>query len=110
MKFTPAAPPGTSPEDTRPACGSPPLGDSILMTSAPHSASTAPEIGTNVQAATSTTRIPASTSFNGAILETGVLAVAERVVLGYGNADYRCPHNHHRNTRGRPDHVARRAV
>src|SRR5262245_35553090 len=61
MKFT-SPPPGTRPEEMSPRCGSPVCGCSILMTSAPHSASTAPEMGTNVHAATSTTRIPASTS------------------------------------------------
>src|SRR5262245_19904532 len=61
MKFT-SPPPGTSPEEIRPRCGSTVCGCSILMTSAPHSASTAPEMGTNVHAATSTTRIPANTS------------------------------------------------
>ena len=43
----------------RARCGSP-LGGSILMTSAPRSASTAPAAGTNVQLATSTTRTPLS--------------------------------------------------
>src|SRR5581483_8532154 len=48
---------------TRPRCGSPPSRGSTLMTSAPHSASTAPAAGTNVQAATSTILTPARTSF-----------------------------------------------
>jgi len=43
------------------------------MTSAPHSDSTAPEIGTNVQLATSTTRMPASTSFIGPLTLLAVI-------------------------------------
>src|SRR5438445_4238137 len=54
----PLSPPGTRPDDTRPRCGSPPSGCSILSTSAPHSARTAPAAGTNVHDASSTTRIP----------------------------------------------------
>src|SRR6185437_3719615 len=45
---------------TRPRCGSPPTRGSILITSAPHSASTAPAAGTNVHTAASKTRIPSS--------------------------------------------------
>ena len=58
MWLTPPGPDGTRPEVTKPRCGSPVSGCSILMTSAPHSARTAPAIGTYVQAATSTTRMP----------------------------------------------------
>src|SRR6476620_8767677 len=43
-----------------PRCGSPVTACSILMTSAPHSASTAPADGTNPYMATSRTRIPSS--------------------------------------------------
>src|SRR5438477_7310030 len=44
-----------------PRCGSPVTGCSTLMTSAPHSASTAPAAGTYVHDATSTTRTPSMT-------------------------------------------------
>src|ERR1044071_481134 len=50
--------PGITPLDTRPRCGSPVSGCSTLITSAPQSASTAPAAGTNVHAASSTTRTP----------------------------------------------------
>src|SRR5215510_12376178 len=59
MKLKP--PFGTRPEVTRPRCGSPVFGCSILITSAPQSASTAPAEGTNHHCATSITRTPAST-------------------------------------------------
>src|SRR4029453_18414737 len=60
MKFTPRAPNGTRPEVISPRCGSPVTGCSILMTSAPQSTSTDPPEGTNIQLATSMTRIPSS--------------------------------------------------
>src|SRR5207248_8178251 len=61
MKLAPPAARGTSPEVTRPRWGSPVAGCSTLMTSAPHSARTAPAAGTNVHDATSTTRTPSMT-------------------------------------------------
>src|SRR5262245_52067222 len=54
------------PELMSPRCGSPPCGCSILMTSAPHSAMTAPAAGTNVHAASSITRTPS----NGLLMHT----------------------------------------
>src|SRR6058998_1656029 len=60
MKLTPPVG-GTRPEVTSPRCGSPLVGCSILITSAPQSASTAPAAGTNHHCATSTTRTPART-------------------------------------------------
>src|SRR5215831_3256209 len=56
MKLKP--PCGSSPDVTRPRCGSPVFGCSILMTSAPQSARIAPADGTNHHCATSSTRIP----------------------------------------------------
>src|SRR5437867_910947 len=61
MKLTPPVG-GTRPEVTSPRCGSPLVGCSILITSAPQSASTAPAAGTNHHCATSTTRTPVRTS------------------------------------------------
>src|SRR3954454_6547406 len=58
----PLLPPPIIPEVMSPRCGSPVVGCSILMTSAPQSASTAPAAGTNVHVATSMTRTPARTS------------------------------------------------
>ncbi len=46
MWATPPGPVGTRPEAARPRWGSPLSGCSILMTSAPHSAKTAPATGT----------------------------------------------------------------
>src|SRR5262245_27980723 len=60
MKLTPPVG-GKNPAVTSPRCGSPVTGCSILITSAPQSASTAPEDGTNHHCATSITRTPAST-------------------------------------------------
>src|SRR5262245_2867612 len=60
MKLTPPVG-GKNPAVTRPRCGSPVTGCSILITSAPQSASTAPDDGTNHHCATSITRTPAST-------------------------------------------------
>src|SRR5207244_2298104 len=60
MKLTPPVG-GTRPEVTSPRCGSPLAGCSILITSAPQSASTAPAAGTNHHCATSTTRTPCRT-------------------------------------------------
>src|SRR5262249_17500195 len=59
--FRPDAP-GMSPEVTRPRIGSPKRGCSIFTTSAPQSPRTVAAEGTKPQSATSSTRIPASTS------------------------------------------------
>src|SRR2546427_11875458 len=67
MKLTPPVG-GARPEGTSPRCGSPLVGCSILITSAPQSASTAPAAGTNHQCATSTTRTPCRTSLIGGAL------------------------------------------
>ena len=79
-KLTASGPPGTSPEAMRPRWGSPPSGRSILRTSAPHSASTAPAAGTKVQAASSTTRIP-SIGF----IASSSLAYRGAVQLGFSS-------------------------
>src|SRR4029453_15334466 len=60
-KLRPDAP-GIRPDVTRPRIGSPKRGCSILTTSAPQSPSTVAAEGTKPQSATSTTRMPASTS------------------------------------------------
>src|SRR2546425_9803692 len=67
MKLTPPVG-GTRPEVTSPRCGSPLVGCSILITSAPQSASTAPAAGTNHHCATSTTRTPCRTPLIGGSL------------------------------------------
>src|SRR2546423_15044878 len=64
MKLTPPVG-GTRPEVTSPRCGSPLVGCSILITSAPQSASTAPAAGTNHHCATSRTRTPCRTPLIG---------------------------------------------
>jgi hypothetical protein len=66
MKLTPPVG-GKNPEVTNPRCGSPVTGCSILMTSAPQSASTAPPDGTNHHWATSITRTPSSTRDMGVV-------------------------------------------
>src|SRR5437773_9437322 len=67
MKLTPPVG-GTRPEVTSPRCGSPLVGCSILITSAPQSASTAPAAGTNHHCATSRTRTPCRTPLIGGSL------------------------------------------
>src|ERR1700719_5024160 len=74
----------------RPRCGSPVPACSTLMTSAPHSASTAPADGTNPYIATSRTRIPSSGLVIGPYLLLFAQA-AHRYPLLFAQADYRCP-------------------
>src|SRR5438105_5675761 len=77
MKLTPPVG-GTRPEVTSPRCGSPLVGCSILITSAPQSASTAPAAGTNHHCATSRTRMPSITP----VMDGGVPRV-------WGSAEFR---------------------
>src|ERR1700761_1314272 len=82
--FTPPAP-LTIPELMRPRCGSPVSGCSILMTSAPQSASTAPAAGTNVHAASSMTRMPLRMSVMSS--SAAIRLSDDRVCDGLGSED-----------------------
>src|SRR5690349_1284526 len=77
-----------------PRCGSPVTGCSTLMTSAPHSARTAPAAGTNVHDATSTTRTPSMTPpmrgqpfFQVAIADFLALSARKSAIAGRSSDD-----------------------
>src|SRR6201997_3845897 len=82
MKWLTPPAPATMPELIKPRWGSPVSGCSILITSAPQSASTAPAAGTNVHAASSTTRMPLSMSVMSS--SAGIRLSADRVCDGLG--------------------------
>src|SRR5271166_4742316 len=77
MKWLTPPAPATMPELINPRWGSPVSGCSILITSAPQSANTAPAAGTNVHAASSTTRMPLRMSVMSS--SAGIWLSADRV-------------------------------